>query len=542
MGREPARTPRSTCTGRAPAAVARPGRGRSRARGVTFVDAADAAAVVHLPPNPTSTVPLAKSAARHPGVVVDLGPGAASSPQPGLGAADAVLVDSAWDAGQLAARHPTAAGKISVAPAPIDLDRFAPQAQLLHAHGSLLKRFRRYHRLGEPCLLFVGPYTPNGGLDIAIEAAYLLRERFADVRLAAIPSGPVDSAFLDLCERRVLGLGHRGIVEWRVEEAELPFWYATASVVCALAGLGRAPAPMPAASRRRRGAAVRRHRRRPAPCRAGTWVGLGDPGPDRRRAGAGRRVCAALRGSRSGGRAGRRRSGTGRAELLSACRGAASRLRLAGCRGRLGSSPRRVAADPANASLPSATEVVPAAPEVLLRLLPPGPVPAAPEQAGQDAHRRAEHRCRRVRRDTLDRRQDTNEAHQGNPSRGGWCRSSRHARMERMAKASLTDGRRRAISSLSRETMNPYLSQLYAALEDEGVPRGADASLDLRWLLGHRTEVRWLHAHWPAGLYRWHRGPARLRPLCPGSSSCSSPFASAWRDCSAIASFGRFIS
>ena len=164
--------------------------------------------------------------------MVELGPGAASSVQPGLGAADAVLVDSVWDADQLAARHPTAAGKISVAPAPIDLDRFAPQAQLLHAHGSLLKRFRRYHRLGEPCLLFVGPYTPEGGLDLAVEAAYLLRERFPEVRLAAIPSGPVDSAFLDLCERRVLGLGHRGIVEWRVEEAELPFWYATATVVC----------------------------------------------------------------------------------------------------------------------------------------------------------------------------------------------------------------------------------------------------------------------------------------------------------------------
>jgi beta-1,4-mannosyltransferase len=72
---------------------------------------------------------------------------------------------------------------------------------------------------------------------------------------------------------------------------------------------------------------------------------------------------------------------------------------------------------------------------------------------------------------------------------------------------------RSAISSLSRETMNPYLAQLYGALAREGVPRGPDADLSLRWLLGHRASVRWLHAHWPYGLYRWHRGPRRLRPL-----------------------------
>jgi glycosyltransferase involved in cell wall biosynthesis len=60
--------------------------------------------------------------------------------------------------------------------------------------------------------------------------------------------------------------------------------------------------------------------------------------------------------------------------------------------------------------------------------------------------------------------------------------------------------------------MNPYLSHLYAALEDEGVPRGPDARLDLRWLLAHRTTVRWLHAHWPEPLYHWHREPVRLQP------------------------------
>lgn len=74
------------------------------------------------------------------------------------------------------------------------------------------------------------------------------------------------------------------------------------------------------------------------------------------------------------------------------------------------------------------------------------------------------------------------------------------------------DGRRTAISSLSRETMNPYLSRLYGALADQGVPRGPDARLTARWLLDNRADVRWLHAHWPESLYRWHRGPAWVRP------------------------------
>lgn len=119
----------------------------------------------------------------------------------------------------------------------VDRARFAPEAELLHGETSaLFKRFRRFHRLGRPCLLFVGPYTRQGGLDVAIDAAYRLREQFPDLRLATIPAGPVDHTFLDECEMRALGLGHRGIVEWAVELDELPFWFATATVVCANGG------------------------------------------------------------------------------------------------------------------------------------------------------------------------------------------------------------------------------------------------------------------------------------------------------------------
>ena len=51
----------------------------------------------------------------------------------------------------------------------------------------------------------------------------------------------------------------------------------------------------------------------------------------------------------------------------------------------------------------------------------------------------------------------------------------------------MPDERRIAISSLSRETMNPYLSQLYAALDEQGIPRGPDAALTTRWLLDNRA-------------------------------------------------------
>jgi glycosyltransferase involved in cell wall biosynthesis len=131
----------------------------------------------------------------------------------------------------------------------VDVSRFAPEAVLLKGETSALyKRFRRFHRLGTPCLLFVGPYTKQGGLDVAIDAAYPLRERFPDLRLATIPSGAVDHAFLDECEMRALGLGHRGIVEWTVDAGELPFWFASASAVFAPAASGALDAPALAAA------------------------------------------------------------------------------------------------------------------------------------------------------------------------------------------------------------------------------------------------------------------------------------------------------
>jgi glycosyltransferase involved in cell wall biosynthesis len=191
------------------------------AAGIEFVDPAEAE-VVHVVPGAS-----ANGIASGVPVVVE----ADGAGEQDVRGAAAVVASSPAVAARVAAREPGAAARTVVVRPPLDLETFAPERSLLSTEGPRLKRFKRFHRLGTPAFLYVGPYTRTGGLDVAIEAAFRLRETYADVRLIAIPDGPVDAKFLDECEMRALGLGHRGIVEWQVEEAELPFWFATATVV-----------------------------------------------------------------------------------------------------------------------------------------------------------------------------------------------------------------------------------------------------------------------------------------------------------------------
>jgi hypothetical protein len=95
-----------------------------------------------------------------------------------------------------------------------------------------LRRFCRRHRLTPHTVLYEGPYEAGSGLDSLFAAGPLLRERFDDVVVAAIPAGNVDARFRDRCERLALALGHRGIVEWRVCDDERALWRAAAAVVC----------------------------------------------------------------------------------------------------------------------------------------------------------------------------------------------------------------------------------------------------------------------------------------------------------------------
>ena len=159
--------------------------------------------------------------------------------------ADALLAGSNWELEEICRRLPSPLPRTAVVPRPLDLDWYAPEPMLAEAkgRGRDLRRFRRFHRLAGPTILFAGPYTEAGGLDLLVEAVFRLRERMPDLRLAAIPHGSTDPRYRDRCEMRILGLGHHGIVEWEPVESEIPFWYATAAVVCAPSREAGSPEP-----------------------------------------------------------------------------------------------------------------------------------------------------------------------------------------------------------------------------------------------------------------------------------------------------------
>ena len=52
-------------------------------------------------------------------------------------------------------------GRLRARPRPV-----GAREELLQTRGPEIKRFRRLHRLAHPIVLFVGPYTPAGGLDL----------------------------------------------------------------------------------------------------------------------------------------------------------------------------------------------------------------------------------------------------------------------------------------------------------------------------------------------------------------------------------------
>ena len=168
--------------------------------------------------------------------------------------ADQILLPEREDLHAIADGHSDLGRKAAVVPPPIDLEHFAPLDALSkeRATDARLKRFRRIHRLAGPTILFVGPYTKDGGLELVLDLVFALRERSGDLRLAALPDGPVDVRFRDACERRALGLGHHGIVEWHAAPDELQLWYALCTVVCCprADGAGAGPARLAAAAGR----------------------------------------------------------------------------------------------------------------------------------------------------------------------------------------------------------------------------------------------------------------------------------------------------
>lgn len=156
-------------------------------------------------------------------------------------AADAIVVETQGEVEELRRRRPSLAGRVAAVPRPVDVDAFAPLDRLRVRRDAEIKRFRRLHRIAGPLVLYAGPYTSQGGLDLLLDAVERLRERRPELVLGAIPEGPVDSRHLDRCEGRALALGHRAVLEWAPAPADRPLWYALATVVC-LPSRGRPPA------------------------------------------------------------------------------------------------------------------------------------------------------------------------------------------------------------------------------------------------------------------------------------------------------------
>jgi glycosyltransferase involved in cell wall biosynthesis len=145
--------------------------------------------------------------------------------------ADSILVCSVGDLLELRRRRPELGSRASVVRRHVDLDAILPLAELEARDEDGVRRFRRFHRLAAPLVLYIGPYTEAGGLDLLLDAVSKLSLQGVDVRLAAIPDGRIEREYLDRCERRALGLGHHAMVERSVSASGRALWLALAAVV-----------------------------------------------------------------------------------------------------------------------------------------------------------------------------------------------------------------------------------------------------------------------------------------------------------------------
>ena len=146
--------------------------------------------------------------------------------------ADLILVGSLAELRELRRRFPALAPRTALLCPPVDLATYATEGELLERRNRDIRRFRSFHRLAGPTVLFAGPFTEAGGLDLALDAVQTIHKHIENVRLTAVPVGRVDRRYLDRCERKALALGHHGVIEWTPQPSELPLWYATATVVC----------------------------------------------------------------------------------------------------------------------------------------------------------------------------------------------------------------------------------------------------------------------------------------------------------------------
>ena len=110
------------------------------------------------------------------------------------GKVDAVLAGSRWSSPSCAAASPDGrrTRPSSAVPSTSSGTRPSRRSRRPRVAGRDLRRFRRFHRLAGPVILFAGPYVEAGGFDLLLEVAYRLREKMPELRVTAIPHGPTD--------------------------------------------------------------------------------------------------------------------------------------------------------------------------------------------------------------------------------------------------------------------------------------------------------------------------------------------------------------
>lgn len=160
--------------------------------------------------------------------------------------ADVILVGSLWELRELRRRYPAIAGRTILFRRPVDLTMFGSEEP---PGITAVMPFREPPAIGQR-VLFAGPYTEAGGLDLMLDAMIEVQERQSRVSLAAIPYRTINWRYLARCKRRAERLGERVFFAPTVESGELPFWYEAADVVClpCREAVGAQPAKLAAAA------------------------------------------------------------------------------------------------------------------------------------------------------------------------------------------------------------------------------------------------------------------------------------------------------
>ncbi len=144
---------------------------------------------------------------------------------------DVILVGSLSELRELRRRYPRLTPRTALMQPPVDLDAYVPESRLARSRPGDLLHTRRAYGLDAPVVLHPGPLTAAGGLDLAIESVHLASRRVGELLLVALAHGDVDRTYLAGCDRLSRRLGQRLLVV-SPRDADLPLWYAIATVVC----------------------------------------------------------------------------------------------------------------------------------------------------------------------------------------------------------------------------------------------------------------------------------------------------------------------